>query len=192
MFTRFMPHICPAGRGSPPHCSRFAAPKQSIYRERQRLFRFRLLPVATPLPFQDTSSIQRARVEASAYLKATGSSLADFQQIYQQRRAQLLNIRRGADHPEPVATTWDISFRKVEEENPAATDQIQLKASIISRCSTMSKKDMRKPSPCLCALYWGGAFKSTKALGVANHFPQSFSLPFTDQRHVTDPRKARR
>lgn len=64
--------------------------------------------------------------QASAYLKATGSSLATFQQIYQQRRAQLLNRRRGADHPEPVATTWDISFRKVEEENPAAADLLRL------------------------------------------------------------------
>jgi len=58
--------------------------------------------------------------QAGAYLKVTSSSLTAYQQIYQQHRAQLLKERRGADHPESVATTWDISFRKVEQQNPAA------------------------------------------------------------------------
>jgi tetratricopeptide (TPR) repeat protein len=64
--------------------------------------------------------------QAGAYLKATGSSLTTYQQIYQQRRGQLLKERRGADHPEPVATTWNISFRNVEQQNPAAADLLRL------------------------------------------------------------------
>jgi tetratricopeptide (TPR) repeat protein len=64
--------------------------------------------------------------QAGAYLKATGSSLASYQQLYQQRRAQLLAQRRGADHPEPVATTWNISFRNVEQQSPAAADLLRL------------------------------------------------------------------
>jgi hypothetical protein len=32
----------------------------------------------------------------------------------------------GADHPEPVATTWSLSFQRVEERNPAAADLLRL------------------------------------------------------------------
>ena len=64
--------------------------------------------------------------QAGAYLKATGSSLATYQQLYQQHRAQLLAQRRGADHPKPVATTWNISFGKVEQQIPAAADLLRL------------------------------------------------------------------
>jgi len=63
--------------------------------------------------------------QAGAYLKATGSSLAVYQQIYQQHRIQLLKERRSVDHPEPVATTWNISFRRVEQQNPAAADLLR-------------------------------------------------------------------
>ena len=68
--------------------------------------------------------------QAGAYLKATGSSLSTYQQLYQQRRVQLLAQRRGMEHPEPVATTWDIAFRKVGQQNPAATDLLRLCAHL--------------------------------------------------------------
>jgi tetratricopeptide (TPR) repeat protein len=64
--------------------------------------------------------------QAGAYLIATSSSLAAYKQIYQRRRAQLLAQRRGAEHPEPVAMTWDISFHRVEQQNPAAADLLRL------------------------------------------------------------------
>ena len=65
--------------------------------------------------------------QAGAYLHTTSCSLATYQQLYQQRRIQLLNQRRVVrdDHPEPVATTWDISFRNVEQQNPAAADLLR-------------------------------------------------------------------
>src|SRR6202043_1187429 len=64
--------------------------------------------------------------QAGAYLKTTRSSLTVYQQIYQQRRVQLLQERRGTDHPKPVATTWNISFRDIELQNPAAADLLRL------------------------------------------------------------------
>lgn len=67
--------------------------------------------------------------QAGAYLKATGCSLAIYQQIYRQHCAQLLKERRSADHPEPVATTWNLSFENVERQNPAAADLLRLCAS---------------------------------------------------------------
>ncbi|MDQ2888143.1 MAG: tetratricopeptide repeat protein [Chloroflexota bacterium] len=66
--------------------------------------------------------------QAGAYLEATGMSLDEYQQIYQVHRQELLQERRSLvkDHPEPVATTWSLSFERVEEKNPAAADLLRL------------------------------------------------------------------
>jgi hypothetical protein len=42
--------------------------------------------------------------------------------LYRARKADLLRMRGDLidDHPEPVATTWSLSFQRVEEKNPAA------------------------------------------------------------------------
>ena len=66
--------------------------------------------------------------QAGAYLEETGSSLADYDRLFQQHHATLLAQRRGlvADHPEPVTTTWSLSFAQVEERNGAAADLLCL------------------------------------------------------------------
>jgi tetratricopeptide (TPR) repeat protein len=66
--------------------------------------------------------------QSGAYLEATGTSLASYQQIYQQHRADLLKERRGSeqDHPDPVATTWLLSFQRVETRNAAAAELLRL------------------------------------------------------------------
>src|SRR5450755_2601649 len=68
--------------------------------------------------------------QAGAYLEATGMSLDDYQRIYQTHRKTLLNERRSLveDHPAPVATTWSLSFERIEEKNPAAADLLRLGA----------------------------------------------------------------
>ena len=66
--------------------------------------------------------------QAGAYLEATDMSLEDYQQVYQQHRRHL-HQRRGAlvpDHPEPVATTWALSFARVKQQNRAAAALLQL------------------------------------------------------------------
>lgn len=66
--------------------------------------------------------------QAGAYLEETGTNLTHYWLIYQQHRADLLQQRRGlvADYPSPVATTWSLSFQRVEEQNPAAADLLRL------------------------------------------------------------------
>ncbi len=67
--------------------------------------------------------------QAGAYIEETGCSLAEYQSLYQRRRADLQAERRGQlvdDHPLPVATTWSLSFRQVEQNNPAAADLLRL------------------------------------------------------------------
>ncbi len=66
--------------------------------------------------------------QAGAYIEETACSLADYQRLYQTRRADLLRTRGtfGDDHPQPVATTWSLSFEQVEQRNPAAADLLRL------------------------------------------------------------------
>src|SRR5207253_5227285 len=48
--------------------------------------------------------------------------------LYRQQRVKLLKQRGGlvANHPAPVATTWSLSFQKVEQASPAAADLLRL------------------------------------------------------------------
>lgn len=64
--------------------------------------------------------------QAGAYLEATKISLETYQSIYQQHTMELLNERRGQDHPNPVATTWALSFQRVEEKSAAAADLLRV------------------------------------------------------------------
>jgi tetratricopeptide (TPR) repeat protein len=67
--------------------------------------------------------------QAGAYIEETSCTLFDYLDRYRERRADLLR-RRGShppsDHPEPVATTWSLSFEKVEQANRPAADILRL------------------------------------------------------------------
>jgi tetratricopeptide (TPR) repeat protein len=62
--------------------------------------------------------------QAGAYIKAEGCSLQDYLSLYRTRRQNLLQNRKNFDQPYPysVATTWDISFDKVQRASPAAAE----------------------------------------------------------------------
>jgi TIR domain/NB-ARC domain len=79
---------------------------------------------------QELGGLPLALDQAGAYLEETGTNLSSYWQIYQQHRADLLQQRGGrvADHPAPVATTWSLSFGRVEEKNPAAADLLKMSA----------------------------------------------------------------
>lgn len=65
--------------------------------------------------------------QAGAYIEEVGCSLADYLELYQTHCKELLQ-RRGhmsADHPESVATTWSLSFQKIEQASPAAADMLR-------------------------------------------------------------------
>jgi tetratricopeptide (TPR) repeat protein/transcriptional regulator with XRE-family HTH domain len=66
--------------------------------------------------------------QAGAYIEETGCSLSDYLKFYKTRRNRLLCIRghNATGHPEPVATTWSLSFEKVERANPAAAELLRL------------------------------------------------------------------
>ena len=66
--------------------------------------------------------------QAGAYIEETGCTLADYLKFYKTRRNRLLRARgkSATGHPEPVATTWSLSFEKVEQANPAAAELLRL------------------------------------------------------------------
>ncbi len=66
--------------------------------------------------------------QAGAYIEETGCSLADYLKFYKTRRTRLLRMRgkNATGHPEPVATTWSLSFEKIESANPAAAELLRL------------------------------------------------------------------
>ena len=66
--------------------------------------------------------------QAGAYIEETGCHLSSYVDLYKRSRAKLLKRRGGLvlDHPEPVATTWSISFKKVQKANSAAADLLRL------------------------------------------------------------------
>ncbi|GCE29931.1 tetratricopeptide repeat protein [Dictyobacter alpinus] len=66
--------------------------------------------------------------QAGAYLEETGCNLQDYLTIFHQHRYELL-VRRGkqaSGYPDSVATTWNLSFQRVEATNPAAAEFLQL------------------------------------------------------------------
>src|SRR5450755_1400697 len=77
---------------------------------------------------QELGGLPLALDQAGAYLEATGTRLDKYLQTYQKHRQTLLQERRSLveDHPAPVATTWSLSFQRVEEKSPAAADLLRL------------------------------------------------------------------
>ena len=62
--------------------------------------------------------------QAGAYINETGCGVSGYLERYRAQRARLLK-RRGTmvtDYPETVATTWSLSFEKVDEISPVATE----------------------------------------------------------------------
>jgi nucleoside phosphorylase len=66
--------------------------------------------------------------QAGAYIEETGCDLDDYLQLYHTHRKELL-ARRGlqtTNYPDSVATTWSLSFQKVEQQSPAAGELLRL------------------------------------------------------------------
>ena len=66
--------------------------------------------------------------QAGAYIEDTGCGLSSYLDLYKTRQKDLLQ-RRGtilSDHPESVATTWSLSFQRIEQANHAAADLLRL------------------------------------------------------------------
>jgi tetratricopeptide (TPR) repeat protein len=65
--------------------------------------------------------------QAGAYIEETGCGLQGYLRLFQARGVQLLKEQGEfvPDHPKSVATTWSLSFEKVEQANAAAAELLR-------------------------------------------------------------------
>lgn len=66
--------------------------------------------------------------QAGAYIKTAQCSFHKYVALYSKHRKALL-VERGShnpEHQEAVATTWELSFQRIERENPAAAELLRL------------------------------------------------------------------
>jgi tetratricopeptide (TPR) repeat protein len=68
--------------------------------------------------------------QAAAYIEETKCSLTDYYNLYQKNSLELLQRRSSlrADHPEPVASSFLLSFAEVQRASDAAADLLRLTA----------------------------------------------------------------
>ena len=86
--------------------------------------------------------------QAGAYIEETGCGLSGYLDLYRSHALELLR-RRGAlasDHPDPVATTWALSFENIEKANPAAAELLRFCAflhpdGIPKKCSVKAPRN---------------------------------------------------
>ena len=77
---------------------------------------------------EELGDLPLALAQAAAYVDETGCSLTRYLELFQTHREEVLS-RRGVtqqDYPASVAATWQISFRNLEEESPAAVELLNL------------------------------------------------------------------
>jgi tetratricopeptide (TPR) repeat protein len=64
--------------------------------------------------------------QAAAYIDTTGLSLVDYQRLFQEHEARILQRGEVLGYAGSVATTWKVSFQRVQEVSPAAADLLNL------------------------------------------------------------------
>jgi tetratricopeptide (TPR) repeat protein/DNA-binding XRE family transcriptional regulator len=76
---------------------------------------------------KEMDGLPLALVQAGAYVEETGCSLADYLPLYATHRKDLLARRSRLllDYSETVATTWSLSFQRVEQQSPAAAELLR-------------------------------------------------------------------
>jgi tetratricopeptide (TPR) repeat protein len=66
--------------------------------------------------------------QAGAYIEETRCGLASYLNLYNMHQKELLQRRSASltDYPDSVATTWSLSFQRIEQANRAAADLLRL------------------------------------------------------------------
>jgi tetratricopeptide (TPR) repeat protein len=76
---------------------------------------------------QELGYLPLALDQAGAYLEETRCGLSQYLELYRSQRGRLLRHRGGLalDHPDPVATTWSLSFALIEQHSALAADLLR-------------------------------------------------------------------
>ncbi len=83
--------------------------------------------IAAEVIVQELGGLPLALDQAGAYIEETRCPLASYLDRYRTQQESLLRRRGRTDkqHPEPVATTWSLSFEQVEALNPGAAELLR-------------------------------------------------------------------
>jgi tetratricopeptide (TPR) repeat protein/transcriptional regulator with XRE-family HTH domain len=73
--------------------------------------------------------------QAAAYLELSGRDLASYAELLRTRLVELMREGTPEGYPRPVATTWQLSFERMEGERPAA-------ASLLRLCAFLAPSDI--------------------------------------------------
>jgi tetratricopeptide (TPR) repeat protein len=73
--------------------------------------------------------------QAGAYIKTTGRSLYDYLKLFMDHQKEILNHGKPFDYPYTIATTWEISFRRLQIESSVSIDLLNL-------CAFLSPDDI--------------------------------------------------
>ena len=123
--------------------------------------------------------------QAGAYIRENACRLSDYLEWYRERRMTLLRERGGLgdEHPEPVATTWSLSFDQVEHKSTAAADLLRLCAflhpdAIPQELITTGTADMGPPLEPLGTdpLALNTALKELRAYSLVRRDPATRTL----------------
>lgn len=65
--------------------------------------------------------------QAGAYIRVAQCTFQEYMTLYKKRRKEFLIEREasGSEHPEAVATTWNLSFQRIEQKNPLASELLR-------------------------------------------------------------------
>jgi tetratricopeptide (TPR) repeat protein/transcriptional regulator with XRE-family HTH domain len=80
--------------------------------------------------------------QAGAYVDVNGRDLASYAELLRTRLVELMGEGKPAGYPHALATTWSLSFERVEDESRAAADLLRL-------CSVVAADDL--PATALAA-----------------------------------------
>jgi tetratricopeptide (TPR) repeat protein len=85
---------------------------------------------------QELGDLPLALEQAGAYIDGCRCSISHYLELFRTRRQEILKKGKiSPDYPETVATTWEISFRKLQEEAPAA-------AALLNLCAFLAPDDI--------------------------------------------------
>jgi tetratricopeptide (TPR) repeat protein/transcriptional regulator with XRE-family HTH domain len=73
--------------------------------------------------------------QAAAYLETSGRDLASYGDLLRTHLVELMEEGKPEDYPRPVASTWQLSFERMEEDRPAA-------AALLRLCSFLAPDDL--------------------------------------------------
>jgi tetratricopeptide (TPR) repeat protein/DNA-binding CsgD family transcriptional regulator/transcriptional regulator with XRE-family HTH domain len=111
--------------------------------------------------------------QAGAYMEESGCSLAEYLNLYQRSRTNLLKRRGNAptSYHHTVATTWQISFQQAKQESPAAAELLTLCAFLHPDAipETLLSEGATAAGPVLSTLV-SDAFQFNEALEALRRF----------------------